>query len=192
MFMCTFLIKPAIVASAILVTAVSFSGTAKAAINIANGAPVIGGSGDWDFGPFNSGLFPTHHVTNGVNANPDNNVGAIHENFNDGSYWLGQEGQPTGHFVIDLGTASRIGLIELINTRNGNARDRGTGTFEIYASNQVASGAFGMDLVSAVQIVSGALTPQTYVGGFPTLPRWSQICSRLRTRCSSDISASMR
>lgn len=148
-------------ALATVVIVVASSGEpASAAINIANGAPIIGGSGDYPGGPFNSGLFPTSHVTDGVNANPDNNVGTITEFYGSG-YWLGPQGATTGYFVLDLGAAYNIGSVELFNTGNGQFQDRGTGNFTISASNSIVNVGFnGMDLVSPVQIVAGSLTPQ--------------------------------
>jgi PEP-CTERM motif len=139
-------------------------------INIANGTPVIGGGGDYFNGDFNTGgTYSTQHVTNGQNAaDPSNNTGPITEPGQDGSYWLGRNGSPTGYFVLDLGAAHHIGQIVLFNTRNGPYDDRGTGNFSISASNSITAGpaGTGFDLVGGVQIASGTLTSQTYVGGF--------------------------
>ena len=131
-----------------------------AAINIANGKPIIGGSGDYPSGGFNSGVFPTFSVTDGVFANPDNNVGTITEVYGTG-YWLGVQAATTGYFVLDLGSAYNIGSFELFNTGNAQFQDRGTGNFIISGSNSIVNvGINGMDLVAPVQIVAGSLTPQ--------------------------------
>ena len=146
--------------------------TASAAVvNWANGTPVIGGSGDYSNGDFNTGGgFDTQNVTNGQNATPDNDTGGITEPDQDGSYWLGRQGVSSGYFVIDLGTPRAIGSFEIFNTRNGPYDDRGTGDFEIYGSNSlVASGTpgYGSDLGGAVALLAaGTLTEQTYPGGF--------------------------
>jgi hypothetical protein len=153
----------------VLVTAMvgALQGTAVAAINIANGAPIIGGSGDYSGFPFNSGSsqFPSSAVTDGYLATPDNDTGSITEVYGAG-YWLGHNLQNTGYFVLDLGSPYSIGQIELFNTRNGSYGDRGTGSFTISASNSIAPGppSTGMDLVSPVQIVSGTLSvPPTQI-----------------------------
>jgi hypothetical protein len=146
-------------ATAVIVVA-SSNETANAAINIANGKPIIGGSGDYPGGPFNSGLFPSLRVTDGVNAIPNNDVGTITENYGAG-YWLGPNFVTTGYFVLDLGAPYNIGSVELFNTGNGVFQDRGTGNFTISASNSIVFiGSNGMNLVSPTQIVSGTLTPQ--------------------------------
>jgi PEP-CTERM motif-containing protein len=147
-------------ATAVIVVA-SSNEIATAAINIANGSPVIGGSGDYPGGPFNSGLFPSLRVTDGVLASPDNNTGNITEVYGTG-YWLGPNNASTGYFVLDLGAAYNIGSVQLFNTGNAQFQDRGTGNFTISASNSIVFiGSNGMDLVSPTQIVSGSLTPQS-------------------------------
>jgi hypothetical protein len=139
----------------------SCAGVADAAINIAHNKPIIGGSGDYPNGPFNSGAFPAYSVTDGFGATPDNDVGQIWE-YNGIGYWLGTAGPSTGYFVLDLGTPYNIGLIELFNTHNGPYQDRGTGDFKITASNSIVDmGGSNFDLVSPVQIASGTLAPQT-------------------------------
>src|SRR5689334_2399086 len=85
---------------------------ASAAINIANGAPIIGGSGDYSGYAFNSGSqFPSSAVTDGYLATPDNDTGAITEVYGAG-YWLGHNLQTSGYFVLDLGASYPIGSIE--------------------------------------------------------------------------------
>jgi hypothetical protein len=145
--------------------------SAVAAINIANGAPVIGGGGDYPGNPFNTGgIYGTPNVTDGQNAaDPFNNSGTITEPGQDGSYWLGPGYTNTGYFVLDLEASYSIGQIELFNTRNGPYEDRGTGNFSISASNLIQLGPpnTGFDLLGGVQIASGTLTAQTYSpGGF--------------------------
>ncbi len=152
---------------ALLVSAmlVSTSQTQAAIINIANGKPVIGGNSDYSAGDFNTGgAFATSHVTNGLNASPDNNTGSITEGFGDNSYWLGRQGNSAGYFVLDLGALYAIGDIELFNTRNGTALDRGTGNFTIKASLTAADTftSVGWDLTGAIAtIASGTLSAQT-------------------------------
>lgn len=151
----------------------NFAGTAHAGqvINIANGAPIIGGSGDYNGGAYNTpSNYGTSNVTNGLDATPNNNIGStITEPGQDGSYWLGQQGQTTGYFVLDLGSSQGIGGFEIFNTRNGPYDDRGTGNFAIYGSNTVVPAsnvALGDVLVSPVLLSSGTLTDQTYTGAF--------------------------
>ena len=92
------------------------------------------------------------------------------EAFADDSYWLGPQrtgpnptpsagaAVPLSYFVIDLGAAYKITHIELFNTSNGHAQDRGTGQFTVQASNSlVSAGALGSDLASPVTLVSGTL-----------------------------------
>src|ERR1043165_753790 len=90
------------------ILALAIQGTASAAINIANGAPIIGGSGDYPDLPFNSGSYASYNVTDGQNAvDPGNNIGPISEPGQDGSFWLGWERSSTGYFVLDFGFSYR-------------------------------------------------------------------------------------
>jgi PEP-CTERM motif-containing protein len=156
---------------------------AHAAINIANGAPIVGGSGAYPAFQFNdpsAAPFETWNVTDGQNASPDNDTGSITEPDQGGSYWLGTFGAQSGYFVLDLGASYNISQVELFNTRNARFDDRGTGDFRIVASNALTPGApgTGMNLLGGVQIVAGTLTPQTYSGSFsfnipdPLVPDW--------------------
>jgi hypothetical protein len=144
--------------------------SAHAAINIADGKPIIGGSGDYANGPYNSGSFPTYAVTDGFGADGlfsstgNNDTGPIWE-FNGIGYWLGRVDAPyqtSGYFVLDLGAAYKIGQIALFNTHNGQYHDRGTGDFTITASNSIQDlGGSNFDLVSPTEIATGTLLPQT-------------------------------
>jgi hypothetical protein len=136
-----------------------------AIVNVANSAPIIGGTNNLEGGAFNSTTsnFSVDNVTDGQNASPNNDTGTITEAFADDSYWLGPQkvgsSIPTTYFVIDLGTPSFITQFDLFNTSNGHARDRGTGQFTIKGSNSVTNvGALGMDLSGTITtLVSGTL-----------------------------------
>jgi len=156
---------PQIVCTAALL---GLGSVAQAQVNIATGAPVVAGSvaADYPNGGINTGgIFSTANVTDGQNASPDNDTGGITEPSQDGSFWLGPDGSQTAFFVIDLGTAQGIGSFQLFNTRNGAFNDRGTGLFEIRASNDLND--LNAPTSTATLLASGSLTEQTYVGGSP-------------------------
>ena len=137
------------------------AGAASAQVNIANGRPVVAASGSYNDGTGDFGFDETN-VTDGQNATPDNNTGAITEPGQDGSYWLAPEGSTTGYVVIDLGTAQQIGSFQIFNTGNSVHKDSGTGDFRITASNSLTdvNGAAS----SGTQLASGRLTDQTASG----------------------------
>ena len=164
-------IRRLVLVSAVTLIAGTLVSSANAAqVNIANGAPVIGGSGDYNNVAFNNGVtYSTSNVTDGQNASPNNNIGStVTEPGQDGSYWLGTGGASTGYFVLDLGSSPQIGGFEIFNTRNGPYDDRGTGQFAIYGSNSItlaANPADGQQLGGTpVLLASGTLTNQTYPG----------------------------
>ena len=45
-------------------------------------------------------------------------------------YWLGKD-HKKGEFVLECKDSVSLDTIELVNTRNGNNRDRGTGQFQV-------------------------------------------------------------
>jgi hypothetical protein len=114
--------------------------------NLAYGRPVIDGSSAYNGAPFNSGDYPASRVTDGIASDTITNGS---------SYWLGTDGDPTEYVTVDLGSSQSIGSITLRNTHNQVANDRGTRTFEIWASNSVDG---GNHLVDPVRILQGTLT----------------------------------
>lgn len=146
------------------------SSTAHAApVNVANQAPIIGGTNDINGQPYNATVtsggvdnFITSNVTDGANATPENDTGGITETFADNSYWLGPNSASTAYFVIDLGRPYLIDHMDLFNTSNGSPEDRGTGNFSVKASNTLTSaGALGMDLSGTIlTLATGTLSPE--------------------------------
>jgi hypothetical protein len=150
----------------LMIVVASASSVQAVVVNIANGAPIIGGTNDLNGQPYNYANpfddFITSNVTDGANTSPNNNTGTVTEDFADDSYWLGPGGANTpAYFVLDLGASARIASIDLFNTSNGSARERGTAGFTIKASNTITNvGAFGDDLSGTiVTLVSGTLAP---------------------------------
>jgi hypothetical protein len=150
-----------------IVLSVSGSNAAQGAlINAANGKSIIGGTGDIGGGAYNvPSTFSADNITDGQNATPDNDTGTITEPGQDGSYWLGTQGESTGYLVIDLGTTFTIDQIVLFNTSNWGFQDSGTGNFTVKASNSITNlGALGDDLSGTiVTLASGTLSAQSPV-----------------------------
>ena len=46
------------------------------------------------------------------------------------NYWLGKDFK-NGEFVLECATSVSLDTIELVNTRSGNHRDRGTKEFQV-------------------------------------------------------------
>ena len=131
-------------------------------VNVANGKPVIGGSGSYNGNPYNVGTFPAGNVTDGVGAfDPFNNTGPINEN-NATGYWLGSDGVTPEYFVLDLGSAVDISQIDLFNTHNDGFNDRATGNFTIEGANAVTfvNPTVGFDIVGGTTIVNSFLAFQ--------------------------------
>ena len=49
------------------------------------------------------------------------------------NYWLGPNTK-AGVFILDLGCAKTVNMVELVNTHNGHVRDRGTKEFMVFTS----------------------------------------------------------
>ena len=49
------------------------------------------------------------------------------------NYWLGPD-KKAGEFVLDLGCAKTVNMVELVNTHNGHVRDRSTKEFKVSIS----------------------------------------------------------
>ncbi len=132
------------------------AGSAQAQMQIIlNSSSVIGGSNPYGASTFDSGSFPATLLV-------DEQTGTISPE-NIGSYWLGSSS--TGYVVFDLGAAYSLTQIDLFNTHNDGAHDRGTDAFHISASNSASfvNSSQGYILDSAVTILSGTLA-------FPTDP----------------------
>lgn len=117
--------------------------------NVALGKSVIDGSGAYNNNPFDrpdaAGNFVAQNVLDGSTADV---FGA--------NYWLGRQGKVNEYFTIDLGASLRVQEIRLRNTHNTQFNDRGTATFQIFASEEVD---LNKQLVRPVLILSGTLAP---------------------------------
>jgi len=71
-----------------------------------------------------------------------------------GSYWLGRSYERNEHFTLDLGDKFHIERIELLQTHNDVANDRGTKDFDLWASDKLTE---DRELVEPRLIVSGNL-----------------------------------
>ena len=120
--------------------------------NLAYGQPVID-----DSGPY-SASYSADRVTDG----------SVSDTITNGStYWLGSDGDPTEYFTLDLGASQPIGSIALRNTHNQAPDDRGTRTFEIWASDAVD---VSNQLVDPVKILEGTLTTSRGPNGDTLIP----------------------
>jgi len=109
--------------------------------NVALGKPVIYTSNEY------SVAYPGTRVTDGRNEDADE-IG--------GEYWITDDsGVNNAYFIVDLEEAVDIAQINLLNTHNDDAYDRGTRDFEIFASNAIHPA--GKDLLGGVSILSGEL-----------------------------------
>lgn len=134
----------------------------QAAQIMLSGPNVIGGSGQWSMGNYDdAGTFDAFNVV-------DQQTGAISEP-TAGGYWLGREntGTITGflneYFVLDLGAAYFVDQIDLFNTHNNGANDRGTKNFTILGSNAVTlvNADVDYDLSGSSTLLTGTLAFQT-------------------------------
>lgn len=130
---------------------------AQAAQIVLSEAAVIGNSGSYNFAAnAQPGAFPAFRIL-------DQQTGAISvENFGQG-YWLnGDNGPANAYITIDLGAAYALASVDLFNTSNGGAGDRGTGAFDLAASDSVVlDGANGFTLDGIVAVVaSGTLAAE--------------------------------
>ncbi len=116
--------------------------------NLAYARPIIAGSSAYNGAPFNSGQYAAFHVVDGTNTD------AVAPNAGS-SYWLGSDGNPNEYFTLDLGASQLVQTISLRNTHNQAANDRGTRTFELWASNSVDG---SNQLVNPVKILAGTLS----------------------------------
>jgi len=115
---------------------------------------VTGGS-DTFTGPWNDpqvGNFNATHVA-------DDQAGTVVDvSGTNPNYWLGPQGSSQAYFVLDLGAVYNLQSVDLFNTHNDGAFDRGTGDFQIYVSNSITSTpSNGMDLISPSLALSGTL-----------------------------------
>lgn len=134
-------------------------------------ASVVGGSTIY---PYNAGgTVPTE---NGqpiypYNLTGSNNFAATHvvdqqtravSESSTTNFWLSPDATTNGYFVLDLGAPTAISKIELFNTHNNTQNDRGTGQFQIEASNTLSfvDNFRGYDL-SAASIISLGNLPVT-------------------------------
>lgn len=120
--------------------------------NLAYAQPVIDGSGAL------SADYSANRVTDGRDSDT-RTAGS--------SYWLGREGNPTEYFTLDLGASQMVSTIALRNTHNVQYMDRGTRTFEIWASNAVDG---ANHLVDPVRILAGTLTTSRGPDGDTMIP----------------------
>ena len=117
--------------------------------NVALGKPVVYTSSEW----------ADLELYEGPNATDGENVGAYE---NGSEYWLTGDYVEDGYFLLDLEEAVDIAQINLFNTHNTTAQDRGTREFEIFASNAI--NAEGDELVGGVSILSGELKQANQAG----------------------------
>jgi len=105
--------------------------------------------------------YTVFNVIDGQNAAPGNDAGTIGEVFHDGSYYLGAD--PSGYFILDLGSAQPVYAIDLFNTNNGTVNDRRTGAYSITASNSISAGTFTTITLSGsiTNLASGSLVPDS-------------------------------
>lgn len=96
--------------------------------NVALGKPAISGSGAYNGVAFNAGQFPVSKVTDG------NTFEGVNAPI---SYWLEANGKDSAWFILDLEESRDIEALALFNTHNRQYNDRGTGSFEIYVSDEV-------------------------------------------------------
>jgi len=125
--------------------------------NLALGRPVIAGSGAYPDLPFNGGTPPTDFSAANVTDGSASDVFGS-------SYWLGREGVTTEYFILDLGAPVEITRLLLRNTHNHQYNDRGTAGFRVLAASAVDAAS---QLVDAVPILNGTLTPRTVAAPAP-------------------------
>ena len=51
------------------------------------------------------------------------------------NYWLAPDRKHSAEFVLDLGCKKTVNLVELVNTHNGNGRDRSMKEFKVFLSD---------------------------------------------------------
>ena len=51
------------------------------------------------------------------------------------NYWLGQDNAPTS-FILNLGCKKSVNLIEIVNTNNGKAKDKGTKDIKVSVAKE--------------------------------------------------------
>lgn len=144
-----------IAAAAVLFAATS----ADAAQIVLNSNSVVGSTGSLNYAGFSYG------AGNIFNAQQ----GAIKvEQTGDGSHWLNPDRPGPAYITVDLGSAVDNLQFDLFNTHNGQYNNRGTGLFEIWASNDLmADGANGYTLGGTIAtIVSGALNAEAQQNSF--------------------------
>ena len=119
--------------------------------NVADGKPIINGSGAWNTGAFddNTDGFAAFHVTDGGAA------GTSVSDVFQGNYWLGRQLTPNEFFTLDLEAPVDIGEFRLFNTHNDTHNDRGTVDFRILASNSIDG---SNQLISPTTILDATLT----------------------------------
>ena len=128
-----------------------FADAVAAQINVAQGKPIIDGSGSWDGGvvgegaPFNGGQFPARLA---VDGNTNETEGAPN------SQWLGREQTLMEYFTLDLEQPIEIDRINLYNTHNRQFNDRGTNEFVIFAADDVDD---SNQLIDPIPFLSGEL-----------------------------------
>jgi hypothetical protein len=129
--------------------AVSLSSTDASGQNLAIRRTVIGGSGAYPSGVYNSGSFPGSLIVDG-NKVEDTNSPI--------SYWLGREGIVNEHVTLDLGDVREIDEVRLFNTHNRQFNDRGTDEFVLWGAMEVDG---ANQLINPVAILSSNLSPTT-------------------------------
>lgn len=96
--------------------------------NVALGKSAVSGSGAYNGVAFDAGQFPVSKVTDG------NTFEGVNAPI---SYWLEANGKTDAWFILDLEEPRSIEALALYNTHNRQYNDRGTGSFEIYASDSI-------------------------------------------------------
>ncbi len=124
--------------------------------NLAYQRPIIDGSSAYNNVGFNQGAFPASRVTDGRR-----------DDTHSGSYWLGSDGDATEYFTLDLGSSQPVQSIALRNTHNDQYNDRGTRTFQLWASNGVDG---SNRLVDPALILEGTLTTSHGPAGDTMIP----------------------
>ena len=56
------------------------------------------------------------------------------------NYWLAPDNQESAEFVLDLGSEKTVSMVELVNTHNGNIRDRSMKEFKVFLSSDSSDG----------------------------------------------------
>ena len=120
-------------------------------INVADGKPIINGSGSWQSLAFDDDTdgFAAFHVTDGGAA------GTSVSDVFQGNYWLGRQLTANEFFTVDLEAPVDIGEFRLFNTHNELHNDRGTIDFRILASNSIDG---SNQLISPTTILDDTLT----------------------------------